>query len=312
MITTLLFYPDNSPRWRHFALWYFTTLLIIWNILGHTILRFEQSHAQTLVGLATAISVQILLEWVDARAHQRPLRFRGGWKNFLNFLPPAIIPGLAVPMLMLSSDLLWPVAFAAALAIASKVLIRVPVGGGRWQHLFNPSNFGLTATYVLFPWVALAPGYHFTGNVTGWGNWIVPAIVLVTGIIVHALFTARLPLVLAWLTGFAVQAGVRIWMYDLPWVVPFIPFTSAAAIIFTLYMIPDPATTPLAKIPQIVFGFSVAVVFGVLLVNHVVYTLFFALCLVSLGRGLLLYGVAAWEAYKASRRQPMAAVANVA
>ena len=215
-------------------------------------------------------------------------------------------------MLMLSSDLLWPVAFATALAIGSKVLIRVPVGGGRWQHLFNPSNFGLTVTYVLFPWVALAPGYHFTGNVTGWGNWITPAIVLVTGIIVHALFTARLPLVLAWLTGFATQALVRIWMFDLPWVVPFVPFTSAAAIIFTLYMIPDPATTPLAKIPQIVFGFSVAIVFGVLLVNHVVYTLFFALCLVSLGRGLILYGVAAWEAYKAALRQPEAAVANVA
>jgi hypothetical protein len=312
LITTLLFYPDNSPRWRFFALWYFTTLLIIWNILGHTILRFEQSHAQTLVGLGTAISVQILLEWVDARAHKRPLRFSGGWKNFLNFLPPAIIPGLAVPMLMLSSDLLWPVAFAAALAIASKVLIRVPVGSGRWQHLFNPSNFGLTVTYVLFPWVALAPGYHFTGNVTGWGNWITPVIVLVTGIIVHALFTARLPLVLAWLTGFATQALVRIWMFDLPWVVPFVPFTSTAAIIFTLYMIPDPATTPLARIPQIIFGFSVAIVFGVLLVNHVVYTLFFALCLVSIGRGLILYGVAAWEAYKASRRQPMAAMANVA
>jgi hypothetical protein len=312
LITTLLFYPDNSPRWRFFALWYFTTLLIIWNILGHTILRFEQSHAQTLVGLGTAISVQILLEWVDARAHKRPLRLSGGWKNFLNFLPPAIIPGLAVPMLMLSSDLLWPVAFAAALAIASKVLIRVPVGRGRWQHLFNPSNFGLTVTYVLFPWVALAPGYHFTGNVTGWGNWITPVIVLVTGIIVHALFTARLPLVLAWLTGFATQALVRIWMFDLPWVVPFVPFTSTAAIIFTLYMIPDPATTPLARIPQIIFGFSVAIVFGVLLVNHVVYTLFFALCLVSIGRGLILYGVAAWEAYKASRRQPMAAMANVA
>ncbi|HET6898538.1 MAG TPA: enediyne biosynthesis protein UnbU [Vicinamibacteria bacterium] len=312
MITTLLFDPGNSPRWRFFALWYFTTLLIIWNILGHTVLRFEQSHAQTLVGLATAISVQILLEWVDARAHGRPTRFSGGWKNFLNFLPPAIIPGLAVPMLMLSSDLLWPVAFAAALAIASKVLIRVPVGGGRWQHLFNPSNFGLTVTYLLFPWVGVAPGYHFTGNVTGWTNWIVPAVVLVTGVIVHALFTARLPLVLAWLAGFALQAVVRIWIFGLPWVVPFVPFTSAAAIVFTLYMIPDPATTPLAKGPQIAFGLSVAVVFGLLLVNHVVYTLFFALCLVSLGRGLILYGVAAREAYKVRRRPPVAAVANVA
>jgi hypothetical protein len=311
MITTLLFYPDSSPRWRFFALWYFTTLLIVWTILGHTVLRFEQSHAQVLAGLATAITVQILLEWVDARAHHRPLRFSGGGKNFVNFLPPAIIPGLAVPMLLLASNLLWPVVFAATLAIASKVLIRVPVGGGRWQHLFNPSNFGLTITYLLFPWVAIAPGYHFTGSVTGWANWIIPGFVLATGILVHALFTGRLPLVLAWLAGFAIQAGVRIWMFDLPWVVPFVPFTSAAIIIFTLYMIPDPATTPLATVPQVLFGLSVALVFGFLLVNHVVYTLFIALGLVSLGRGLILYGLAAWRAYASARAQP-APVAEVA
>jgi hypothetical protein len=311
MITTLLFYPDNSPRWRYFALWYFTTLLIIWNILGHTVLRFEQSHAQTLVGLATAITVQILLEWIDARAHHRPTRFSGGWKNFVNFLPPAIIPGLAVPMLLLSSNLLWPVVFTTTLAIASKVLIRVPVGNGRWQHLFNPSNFGLMVAFLIFPWVAVAPGYHFTGNVTGWANWIIPGVVLVTGIFVHARFTGRLPLVLAWLVGFVIQAGVRIWMFDMPWVVPFVPFTSAAIIIITLYMIPDPATTPLAVVPQVIFGLSVAFAFGILLVNHVVYTPFVALCLVSLGRGLILYGVAAWKAYASARAVP-SPVAEVA
>jgi hypothetical protein len=312
MITTLLFYPDHSPRWRYFALWYFTTLLILWNILGHTVLRFEQSHMQTLVGLGTALSVQILLEWVDARANRRPLRFSGGWKNFVNFLPPAIIPGLAVPMLMLGSKLLWPIAFASALAIASKVLIRVPVGGGRWQHLFNPSNFALALTFFLFDWVAVAPGYHFTGNVTGWLNWAMPLGVLVTGLIVHALFTGRLPLVFAWLAGFAVQAIVRIWAFDLPWPVPFVPFTSAAIIVFTLYMIPDPATTPLARVPQMVFGFSVAIVFGILLVNQVVYTLFYALVLVSLARGILLYGQWAWTRYAATRAPSPSAVAEVA
>jgi enediyne biosynthesis protein E5 len=312
MITTLLFYPENSPRWRYFALWYFTTLLIVWNILGHTLMRFEQSHAQVLVGLTTAISVQILLEWVDARAHRRPLRFAGGWKNFANFLPPAIIPGLAVPMLLLASNLLWPIVFAATMAIASKVLIRVPVGGGRWQHLFNPSNFGLTVTYLLFPWVAVAPGYHFTGGLVGWTNWGIPATVLVTGIIVHAKFTGRLPLVLAWLVGFAIQAGLRIWWFGLPWPVPFVPFTSAALIIFTLYMIPDPATTPLSTGAQILFGMSVALVFGFLLVNHVVYTLFLSLCLVSLGRGVALYAIAASKAYASARRTQTSAVAEVA
>src|SRR5262249_49142318 len=126
-IATLLFYPNRNPRLRLFALWYFTTLIILWNILGHTILGFEQSWAHPLVGVGTAILVQILLEWVDARAHSRHPRFAGGPTSFINFLPPAIIPGLAVAMLIYPNESLWPVAFGAAFSIASKVLFRAPV-----------------------------------------------------------------------------------------------------------------------------------------------------------------------------------------
>jgi hypothetical protein len=61
----------------------------------------------------------------------------------------------------------------------------------------------------------------------------------------------------------------------------------------------------------VLFGLSVAFVFGFLLVNHVVYTLFIALGLVSLARGLILYGLAAWRAYASARAQP-APVAEVA
>ena len=57
-ITTLQFYPKRSALRRYFALWYFTILLIVWNILGHLFLGFEQSHIQPLVGLATAIGLQ--------------------------------------------------------------------------------------------------------------------------------------------------------------------------------------------------------------------------------------------------------------
>ena len=75
-ITTLQFYPKRSALRRYFALWYFTILLIVWNILGHLFLGFEQSHIQPLVGLATAISLQFLLEWIDARASDRKPRLR--------------------------------------------------------------------------------------------------------------------------------------------------------------------------------------------------------------------------------------------
>jgi hypothetical protein len=65
--------------------------------------------------------------------------------------------------------------------------------------------------------------------------------------------------------------------------------TSAAFIIFTLYMVPDPATTPLKPGRQALFGFAVAAVYGILQVMHLVFGLFFALLIVCAIRGLSLH-----------------------
>src|ERR1043166_10269030 len=85
--TTVLFYPNKNPKLRLIALWYFTTLMIVWNILGHTVLGFEQSWASPVVAISTAIFMQMLLDWVDAKAKNREPRFTGGPGAFLNFLP---------------------------------------------------------------------------------------------------------------------------------------------------------------------------------------------------------------------------------
>ena len=74
----------------------------------------------------------------------------------VDFLLSAHISALAVSMLLYYSDRLWVVAFAAAVSIASKTLLRAPVRGG-WRHFLNPSNFGITCTLLLFP-SAEAPG----------------------------------------------------------------------------------------------------------------------------------------------------------
>jgi enediyne biosynthesis protein E5 len=296
--TTVLFYPNKNPKLRLFALWYFTTLMIIWNVLGHTVLGFEQSWATPMIGVGTAILMQMLLDWVDAKAKNRELRFAGGLGNFLNFLPAAIIPGFACAMLLYPNERLWPVVFAVVLSIGSKVIFRAPVGEGRYQHIFNPSNFGVAATLVLFPSVGFAPPYHFTENLTGWGDWLLPGVVLFTGIIIHACFTGRLPLVGAWVLGFVVQGLVRASVFGTPLHVPLTPMTSAAFILFTLYMIPDPATTPLKPLRQAFFGFSVAMVYGIIQVMHIVYGLFFALVTVCAIRGLSLHIWWLWKKYQ--------------
>jgi len=296
--TTVLFYPNKNPKLRLFALWYFTTLMIVWNVVGHTVLGFEQSWATPLTAIATAIGVSMLLDWIDARTKNRELRFTGSLGDFLNFLPACLIPGFACGMLLYANERLWPLIFAVVLSIGSKLILRAPVGNGHTQHVFNPSNFGVAVTLVLFPDVWFAPPYHFTENITGLWDWGVPMIVLTTGIIIHALFTGRLPLVAAWVGGFLLQAVVRAKIFDTPFFVPLMPMTSAAFILFTLYMIPDPATTPLNPMRQALFGFSVAMVYAILQVLHLVFGLFFALVIVCAIRGLSLHASALWRKFQ--------------
>ena len=290
---TLLFYPSRNPRLRLFALWYFTTLMIVWNVLGHTEFGFEQSWATPIAAVVTAIAVSMLLEWVDARATHRELRFAQGPASFLNFLPACVIPGFACSMLLYANERLWPVIFAVVLSIGSKLLFRAPVGGGHTQHVFNPSNLGVAATLVLLPDVGFAPPYHFTENVTGPWDLGIPVVVLATGIVIHGLFTGRLPLVGAWVGVFILQGVARAALSGTPLFVPLMPMTSAAFIVFTLYMIPDPATTPLHPLRQALFGSAVALTYGVLQLLHVVFGLFFALLIVCAVRGLSLHVAAA-------------------
>ncbi len=49
-ITTLQFYPKRSALRRYFALWYFTILLMVWNILG----PFDNPNVPAEAGLAAA------------------------------------------------------------------------------------------------------------------------------------------------------------------------------------------------------------------------------------------------------------------
>ena len=286
---TLNFYPNKDPRMRFFALWYFTILLIIRTIAGDTVLGFDQSYAHPIAGVLAACAVAFLLEGLDAWANKRRARFAGSWTNAVNFLPPCIIPGLACAMLIYPNERLTPIIFAAGLSLASKVLIRAPIGNGQTQHVFNPSNFGITLTLLLLPAAGLAPPYQFTENLTGFWHWVIPGIILATGAFIHGKFTGRLPLVTAWFVGFAAQALIRATIFHSPLAVPFLPMTSAGFILFSLYMIPDPATTPIRPARQVWFGLSVAAIYGVLFVTHVVFGLFIALALTSATRGASLH-----------------------
>ena len=83
---------------------------------------------------------------------------------------------------------------------------------------------------------------------------------------------------------------------------PLTPMTSAAFMVFTLYMIPDPATTPVKPLQQVLFGIAIAAVYGMLLVSHMVYGLFIALAIVCALRGVGLNAWAAWQSHRTNQR----------
>ena len=267
----------------------FAVAITVLNILGHAFFGFEQSLAQPVVALISAYSTELLLEFIDARFNRRPLRFLGGGvRKFVEFLLSAHITGLACAMLLYANERLGPVVFASVVAICSKCIVRVPAERGT-RHFLNPSNFGITITLLVFSWVSIAPPYQFTENMLGVGDWILPAVIVCTGTFLNARFTHRLPLIAAWLGGFVAQAALRSLFFDTPLEAGLIPMTGVAFILYTFYMVTDPATTPEGRRDQIVFGFSVAAVYGLLMVAHIVFGLFFALTTVCTVRGLWMY-----------------------
>lgn len=269
----------------------FAIAITVLNILGHAFFGFEQSFAQPLVALASAYSAELLLEFIDARCNRRPLRFLGGGpRKFVEFLLSAHITGLACAMLLYANERLGPVMFASVVAICSKCILRTPAERGT-RHFFNPSNFGITITLLAFSWVSVAPPYQFTENMTGAGDWILPGVIICTGTFLNARFTHRLPLIAAWLGGFVAQAALRSLLFDTPFGAGLIPMTGVAFILYTFYMVTDPATTPTGRRDQIGFGLSVAAIYGLLMVMHVVFGLFFALTIVCAVRGLCAFAV---------------------
>ncbi|HYU32282.1 MAG TPA: enediyne biosynthesis protein UnbU [Thermoanaerobaculia bacterium] len=283
----------------------FAVAISILNLLGHTVLGFEQAWITPFVGLLAAYGTEVLLEAVESRRTGRRPRFLGPLPGPVDFLLPAHISGLAVSMLLYANQRPMPVAFAAVAAIASKHLFRAGANGHS-RHFFNPSNLGITLTLLAFPWVGIAQPYMFTENFSGAWDWVLPAIAICSGSLLNIKLTRRIPLILSWLGGFVLQAAVRHFLLGNLFLASLNPMTGMAFLLFTFYMITDPATTPSGWRAQVAFGLSVAAGYGILMALHVVFGLFFALTSVCAARGALLQA-RAWMERRAEQRVPVPA-----
>jgi hypothetical protein len=294
----------DAMKRREAGLIRFATAITVLNILGHLCLGFEQSWITPFVALGAAYSTELAGEFATARAAGRAPKFAGGFRKLVMFLLSAHITGLAVGMLLFAAEQLWAVAFAASAAVASKYVFRTPAAAnGASRHFFNPSNFGIAITLLLFPTVGIAQPYQFAENISGAIDWLVPLLIVGTGTMINRKFTQRLPLIGAWLAGFAAQAAIRAAWFDTPLAAGLAPMTGFAFVLFTFYMVTDPATTPDRRRDQQLFGAAVALVYGLFMIANTVFGLFFALLVVTGLRGIFL-SMAVWRQRRAAARAP--------
>ena len=278
----------SGPNMRLAALRRFAVTITVLNLLGRTILGFENSWAQMVVALVMAYITETILEMVDAAATKKPPRFAGGITNFIDFLLPAHIAGMAVSMLLYCGGRLLPFAFASVVAIASKALFTAKVNNAE-RHFLNPSNSGIVATVLLFPSLAPIMPWQFTENLTTHWSTAFALIVVTFGTYLNWYYARRIPLVIGWMLAFGVQGVIRCLINELPLFVGLVPMTGVSFLLFTFYMITDPGATPSDRREQVIFGASTAFVYSFLVLTHVGFAFFYALFIVSFCRGLLLH-----------------------
>ncbi|WP_051182389.1 hypothetical protein [Nocardia vinacea] len=272
---------------RYLALRNFAASLTFFNILGFLWLGFEQPWLWPFLSAGTAYAVELILETLAAWAYRRPVGYRGnGLRGLIVFLLPAHITGVAFNFLMYAADQFLPIMFGITVAVGTKWVLRAKVNG-KVKHFMNPSNFGIVVALLVFPTIAVVGPYHFVENVSGPADALIVLGLLGAGTMLNAKLTKKTPLIMAWLGAYVLQAVVRgLLDSNISIIAALLPMTGIAFVLYTNYMITDPATTPFAKRDQIIFGASVGLLYGVLMALHVSFGLFFALVIVCASRGM--------------------------
>jgi hypothetical protein len=276
-----------KPDVRYVALRNFAISLSVFNIIGYAYLGFEQPWLWPFLAIATGYTTELVLEAISAWSEGRAPRYKGkGMRGLYEFLLPAHITSLAVNMLLYANDLWWPVMFGVVVAVGQKHVLKAPING-RWRHYMNPSNFGISVTLLCFgSWVSIAPPYQFTEYANTMFRVLIPLIIIGAGTVINAVLTRRVMLIMGWAGGFAIQALVRNAIWDTPLFTGLGVMSGVAFVLFTNYMITDPGTSPSKGRPQFIFGAGLSVIYGILMVFNVVYTLFFATAILCGIRGM--------------------------
>jgi len=242
--------PFLSLDNRYIAPAFITCILLA----GHLSFGILESYQKTLLAIVTSIGLELTLGRIFFHKWVHPAS--------------AYISGISVGILV-RSPAFWPYALCAAISITSKYVLRV-----RNRHIWNPSNFGISA--MLF----LAADTVATLSIQ-WGNYLWPMLVIwaLGSVIIARLH--RFHITGIYVASFIAFAFLRSWMTGSPWQSEIAPITGPMYQLYIFFMITDPKTTVRSKRGQCIVVFLVAVVEMILRLRQVVYAPFYALFIVG-------------------------------
>lgn len=241
-------------------------ILFTYLALGLTVLGFNRSPLQALV---TSISC-VTLEAVLVRL------FKGVWRFPLS----ALITSFSLSFLLNYGHNFFLLFVPVFFAIGVKFLITF-----KGKHALNPAMVGVSFS-LLFSQelITAAPAYQWNGIAA------MSIFILMMGLFFVIPKVDRHWLVLSFLFFFTIQTALRafIMRHHLPFETLFLgTLSSPSFLIFTFFMITDPATSPNDKRMQIIIGFWLATVDLLLHLYQSYYTFFYAALIVGSTRFLL-------------------------
>jgi len=248
----------SPPLWRRFfslSNRFLAPILITCILLtGQLVFGMLESWSRTFLAIFTSIAMEVVLSRV----------MFGKWPHMAS----AYISGISVGILI-RSPFFWPYALCSALSILSKYVLR-----WRGAHLWNPSNFGVSAMFFLYPAAAASLSIQ-------WGNSLWPMIVIwcLGSIIISRL--KRFHICLTYVATFLLLSLVRSQVTGNPWSASVAPLTGPMYQLFVFFMITDPKTTVNSRWGQCVVAALVAVVEMLLRLGEVIHAPYYALFLVG-------------------------------
>ena len=192
-------------------------------------------YTRLVIALGVCMATEAALSWFD----------RGRVVN----LQSAYISGISLTLLTKpQGNALWPFVIGGFLAISSKYVLRY-----REQHLWNPTNFAISALLLAAPSKVAVLSHQF-------GNDLVTNLVIwVFGLII-AKRVGVLHITLTYLASFLVLNGLRALALGQPLFPELAPVTGPMYQLFVFFMITDPRTVVKGRRRQMVVAALIALV----------------------------------------------------